>query len=139
MEFEFIGKGLKSLFGSRNDRILKQLSPTVGRVNALEPEFERLTDEQLRAKTAEFRERLKGGESLDDVKDIYPTAEDGRITVAVVHAASIVRDLNFKYLNEGKGAPVTARFGEDGITIIDPNRVDEGADAVFHRLYTRPL
>lgn len=80
-----------------------------------------------------------GGESLDDVKDIYPTAEDGRITVAVVHAASIVRDLNFKYLNEGKGAPVTARFGEDGITIIDPNRVDEGADAVFHRLYTRPL
>lgn len=79
------------------------------------------------------------GESLDDVADIYPTADDGRITVAIVHAASIVRDLNFKYLQEGKGTPVTARFGEDGITIIDPYRVAEGPDAVFHRIYDRPV
>ena len=42
--------------------------------------------------------------------DIYPTAEDARITCAIVDAAASVRDLNFKYLQEGKGATVTARL-----------------------------
>jgi hypothetical protein len=79
------------------------------------------------------------GDSLVDVKGIYPTAEDGRITVAIVHAAREVRDLNFKYLHEGKGATVTARFGEDGVTIVDPNRLDEGPDAVFRKIYDRPI
>ena len=79
------------------------------------------------------------GESLDDVAGIYPTAEDGRITVAIVHAARIVRDLNFEYLSSGKGAPVTARFGEDGITIVDPTRAYEGPEAVFHKIYGKPL
>lgn len=79
------------------------------------------------------------GESRDDVAEIYPTAEDGRITVAIVDAARHVRDLNFKYLQEGKGAPVSARFGEDGITIIDPNRAGEGVDAVFQKIYEKPI
>jgi len=79
------------------------------------------------------------GDSLEDVKSIYPTAEDGRITSAILDAARIVRDLNFKYLNEGKGAPVSARFGEDGITIIDPYRIDDGPDAVFHKIYDKPI
>lgn len=77
------------------------------------------------------------GESRSAVAALYPTAEDGRITTAIVHAAALVRDLNFKYLNEGKGAPVTARFGSDGITIIDPNRAAEGM--VFQKIYERPL
>jgi predicted dehydrogenase len=75
-------------------------------------------------------------ESRDAVADIYPTAEEGRITVAIVDAAALVRDLNFKYLNEGKGAPVTARFGQDGITIIDPYRED---GKVFHKIYEKPI
>lgn len=79
------------------------------------------------------------GDSVEDVKSIYPTAEDGRITSAIVDAARIVRDLNFKYLQEGKGATVTAKFGEDGITIVDPNRLDEGADAVFQKIYDKPI
>ena len=37
------------------------------------------------------------------------------------------------------GAPVTARFGPDGITICDPNRVSEGADKVFQRIYERAI
>jgi predicted dehydrogenase len=69
----------------------------------------------------------------------YPDAEDARITVAIVHAAALVRDLNFRYLQEGRGAPVTARFGEDGITIIDPHRAADGPERVFQRLYTRPI
>ena len=78
-------------------------------------------------------------ESRDGVAAIYPTAEDARIVVAIVHAARLVRDLNFKYLGEGKGAPVTARFGPDGITIADPNRACEGAEMVFEKIYDRPI
>lgn len=79
------------------------------------------------------------GASRNEVAAIYPTAEEARVTCAIVEAAARVRDLNFKYLNEGKGAPVTARFGEDGITIIDPCQVDEGREAVFQRIYKRPI
>jgi hypothetical protein len=79
------------------------------------------------------------GETREAVAESYPTAEDARITVAIVHAAAIVRDLNFKYLNEGKGAPVTARFGADGITIVDPHRAADGADKVFQRIYAHPV
>ena len=66
-------------------------------------------------------------------------AEEARITCAIVDAAARVRDLNFKYMAEGKGATVTARFGNDGITICDPNRAGEGADKVFQRLYDRAI
>jgi predicted dehydrogenase len=75
------------------------------------------------------------GASLAEVASLYPTAEDARITTAIVHAAAIVRDLNFNYLQQGQGAPVSARFGADGITIIDPMRASEGADKIFMRLY----
>ena len=77
------------------------------------------------------------GATRRSVAEIYPTAEQARIVVGVVHAARWVRDLNFKYLQEGKGAPVTARFGADGITIINPNRARP--DEVFHRIYEKPF
>jgi preprotein translocase subunit SecA len=60
-----LNRALTSLFGSRNDRVLRQLSKTVVRINALEPEFEKLSDEALRGKTAEFKKRIADGESLD--------------------------------------------------------------------------
>ena len=53
------------IFGSRNDRLLKQYRKTVERINALEPGLEKLDDEALRAKTDEFRNRVAQGESLD--------------------------------------------------------------------------
>ncbi|MDM7456293.1 MAG: preprotein translocase subunit SecA [Tepidimonas sp.] len=56
---------LTKIFGSRNDRLLKGYRKTVARINALEPTFAALSDEQLQAKTAEFRQRLANGESLD--------------------------------------------------------------------------
>jgi preprotein translocase subunit SecA len=58
-------RALTSLFGSRNERVLRQLSKTVARINALEPEFEKLDDAALRAKTDEFKQRLAAGETLD--------------------------------------------------------------------------
>jgi preprotein translocase subunit SecA len=57
---------LTKLFGSRNDRLLKQYRKTVARINAMEPEYEKLSDEALRAKTQEFKDRVAKGEALDD-------------------------------------------------------------------------
>ena len=58
---------LTKIFGSRNDRILRKLRKQVAKINKLEPEFEALTDEQLRAKTDEFRQRLSAGETLQQI------------------------------------------------------------------------
>jgi len=56
---------LTKIFGSRNDRLLKQYRKTVDRINALEPSLEGLSDEALQGKTQEFRQRLGAGETLD--------------------------------------------------------------------------
>jgi len=56
---------LTKIFGSRNDRLLKQYRKTVERINALEPSLEGLSDEALKAKTQEFRDRLAAGTTLD--------------------------------------------------------------------------
>ncbi|MDR8525401.1 preprotein translocase subunit SecA [Shewanella fidelis] len=61
------GKLLTKVFGSRNDRTLKAFGKVVNKINALEAEYEKLSDEELKAKTAHFRERLDGGESLEGV------------------------------------------------------------------------
>jgi preprotein translocase subunit SecA len=58
---------LKKIFGSRNDRLVKQYSQTVRRINELEAGVAALSDEALRAKTDEFRKRCAGGESLEDL------------------------------------------------------------------------
>ena len=58
---------LTKIFGSRNDRLLKQYRKTIERINALEQGFETLSDDELRTKTQEFRTRVEGGEALDDL------------------------------------------------------------------------
>ncbi|MEK6349126.1 MAG: preprotein translocase subunit SecA [Burkholderia sp.] len=58
---------LQKIFGSRNQRLVKQYQKTVAAINALEAQVEKLTDDQLRGKTDEFRQRVAGGESLDKV------------------------------------------------------------------------
>ncbi|MBS0427077.1 MAG: preprotein translocase subunit SecA, partial [Proteobacteria bacterium] len=69
---------LTRLFGSRNDRLLKQYRKTVERINALEPQFEQLSDDALRAKTQEFKERIGRGESLDDIlPEAFATVREG--------------------------------------------------------------
>src|SRR5215213_9020681 len=62
-----LGSLARSLFGTANDRVVKGFDKPVAKINALEPELAKLSDEQLRAKTAEFRERLAKGETLDDL------------------------------------------------------------------------
>lgn len=62
-----LGKIARKIFGSANDRFVKKLYKTVNKINALEPDFIKLSDEELKAKTDEYRTRLKNGETLDDI------------------------------------------------------------------------
>ena len=62
-----IGAIARRLFGSANDRYVKTLRTQVAAINALEPELEALSDDELRARTPWFRERLEAGEDLDDI------------------------------------------------------------------------
>ena len=64
---EGISEGLLRLFGSSNERRIRQMRPPVAQINELEPGMRLLSDEELRSKTQEFRGRRAGGESLDDL------------------------------------------------------------------------
>ncbi|MBM6723688.1 preprotein translocase subunit SecA [Pseudoflavonifractor phocaeensis] len=58
---------LKKLFGTSSEKELKAIRPIVDKIEALDGEYSKLTDEQLKAKTPEFKERIQNGESLDDI------------------------------------------------------------------------
>jgi preprotein translocase subunit SecA len=60
-------KLLKKIFGTRNERVVKRLSKIVDKINELEPSLKPLTDDELRAKTTEYRKRFEGGALLDDL------------------------------------------------------------------------
>ena len=75
-----IGKLAKKVFGSANDRQLKSVTPIVEKINSLEIEMQKLTNEELRGKTNDYKARLKNGETLDD---LLPEA------FAVVREASV--------------------------------------------------
>jgi preprotein translocase subunit SecA len=72
-----LNKVAKAIFGSSNDRYVKSLQPLVRQINALEPKFEALTDDELRNQTVLFRERLANGEKLDKLlPDAFATVRE---------------------------------------------------------------
>jgi len=79
-----LGAALKKIFGSKNERELKRIQPIVDRINSLEPGIKRLTDAELAAFTAKFKERLSMGETLDDV---------------LPEAFAVVREASWRRLN----------------------------------------
>jgi preprotein translocase subunit SecA len=84
-----LGKIIKGVFGSRNERVLKLMNPIIDKINALEPEIHSLSDARLQSKTADFKERIAKGESL---KALLPES------FAVVREAS-VRTLGMRHFN----------------------------------------
>src|SRR3954462_11594471 len=78
---------LAKVVGTQNDRELKRMRPIVAQVNALEPSIQALSAAQLRGKTAEFRQRLANGETLDDVlpEAFAVVREAGRRVLAMRH------------------------------------------------------
>ena len=79
-----LGQILAKVIGTQNEREIKRLRPLVAEIGALEPQVQALTDEQLRQKTEEFKNRVAGGESLDDV---------------LVEAFAVVREAGKRVLN----------------------------------------
>ncbi|MEA2080216.1 MAG: preprotein translocase subunit SecA [Pseudomonadota bacterium] len=106
---------LRKVFGSRNDRILKRLQKTVNKISSLESELEKLSDQQLRARTDEFRKRYQGGETLDQLSPeaFAVTREGGRRVLNMRHFD--VQLVGGMVLHEGKIAEM--RTGE-GKTLV---------------------
>ena len=69
---------ITKLFGTYSDRELKQIYPIVDKIEAMEPEYQAMTDAQLTAKTAEFKGRLANGEDLDSIlPEAFATVREG--------------------------------------------------------------
>ncbi|MDP1691209.1 MAG: preprotein translocase subunit SecA [Burkholderiaceae bacterium] len=103
-------KLLTSIFGSRNDRLLKQYRVVVQKVNALEPKFEALDDAALRAKTEEWRQQVAAGKGLDDLlpEAFAAVREAGKRSLKMRHFD--VQLIGGMALHEGKIAEM--RTGE---------------------------
>ena len=110
-----ISKIMKKVFGSRNDRLVKRMMKTVQQINDLEPEISSLSDEQLQAKTQEFRDRLDSGTSLDDLmpEAFAVVREAGKRVMEMRHFD--VQLIGGMVLNQGKIAEM--RTGE-GKTLV---------------------
>lgn len=105
----------RKLIGTRNDRLLKQYRKRVERINALEPEIEKLSDEALQQKTAEFKARLAQGETLDDLlEEAFAVAREASKRVLGMRHYD-VQLIGGMALHEGKIAEM--RTGE-GKTLV---------------------
>ena len=107
-----ISKTITKVFGSKHDRDLKRLQPLVDGINALEPELESLTDDQLRARTGEARTRLDQGAGLDDllVPAFATVREASRRTLGMRHYD--VQMLGGVVLHQGKIAEMKTGEGK---------------------------
>ena len=92
----FIDKAITKVFGTANERLIKKLMPVVMAINALEPEMQKLSDEQLRAKTAEFRERIKA--RLNGITDAeaIKAAEKDALEEILPEAFAVVREAGWR-------------------------------------------
>ena len=93
---------LRKVFGSRNDRLLKKLRKNVDAINALEAEYEKLSDEALKAKTDEFKARIEKGETLDSIlNEAFATVREASKRVYGMRHFD-VQMLGGQVLHEGK-------------------------------------
>ena len=103
---------VRKLFGTRNERVLKSLKPLVVRVNELEPTYQAMSDEQLRAQTAAFKERLSRGESLESIQpEAFAVVREGsRRSIGLRHFD--VQLIGGAILNMGKIAEMKTGEGK---------------------------
>src|SRR5512139_205213 len=107
-----IGNLVKKIVGSKNERELKRIQPVVDRINQFEAGIQPLSDEQLRAKTSEFRSRLDQGESLDQIlpEAFAVVRETARRTLGERHYD--VQLIGGLVLHEGKIAEMATGEGK---------------------------
>ena len=109
---KWIENGITSIFGSSNERELKKIMPRVEAINALEPKYQAMSDEELREQTALFRKRLATGETLDDllVEAFAVCREASRRTIGLRHYD--VQLIGGIALHEGKIAEMMTGEGK---------------------------
>ncbi len=103
---------LATVFGTRHDREIKRMQPVVAAINDLEPEIQRLSDDHLKAKTAEFKQRIENGESLDDllIEAFAVCREAGRRVLRMRHFD--VQLIGGKVLHDGQIAEMKTGEGK---------------------------
>ena len=135
---------LTRVFGSRNQRLLRQYGKVVSRINALEEGIKALSDEELAAKTVEFRERLAGGQTLDDIlPEAFAVARDAaRRTVGMrpfdvqLIGGMVLHDGNIAEMRTGEGKTLVATLpaylnalAGNSVHIVTVNEYLAGRDA----------
>jgi len=107
-----ISKLVKKIIGSKNDRDLKKLAPLVEQINSLEAEFSALSDDELKAKTSEFRQRLDSGETLDQLlPEAFSVVREASVRVLGLRPFD-VQLIGGLVLNEGKIAEMKTGEGK---------------------------
>lgn len=109
-------KIIKSIFGSRNQRVLKRLGKVVKKINALEPSFQGLSDESLKAKTAEFKQRLEAGETVDQLlPEAFATVREAALRVLGLRpfdvqliGGMVLHEGNIAEMRTGEGKTLSA-------------------------------
>jgi len=109
-------KVLTKIFGSRNERLIKQYARTVVRINALEPETAKLSDAALQGKTGEFRKRLAEGATLDELlpEAFAVVREAGKRTLRMRHfdmqlvGGMVLHDGKIAEMRTGEGKTLVA-------------------------------
>ncbi len=143
---------LKKVFGSRNDRLLRQYDRAVRAINAHEPAISTLTDEQLQAKTGEFRQRLKDGQTLEDLlpEAFAVVREAGKRALGMRHfdvqliGGMVLNDGKIAEMRTGEGKTLVATLPAylnalpgNGVHVITANDYLASRDAEWMgRLYT---
>ncbi|MFB6226344.1 MAG: preprotein translocase subunit SecA [Candidatus Paceibacteria bacterium] len=137
---------LKTIFGDQNEKWLKELRPIVEEVNDLESEFEGLSDEELKAKTPEFKQRLQEGETLEDLlpEAFAAVREASKRTVGMRHydvqiiGAIAIHRGNISEMRTGEGKTLVATMPaylnaleEKGVHIVTVNDYLAKRDAVW--------
>src|SRR6056297_3209481 len=113
-----IGTVAKKIFGTPNDRKVKATRPLIDKINALEPEFEALSDEGLIEKTAEFKQRVAAGESLDDLlPEAFANCREAARRALGLHAFDVqlmggifLHQGNISEMKTGEGKTLVATF-----------------------------
>jgi preprotein translocase subunit SecA len=109
---------LKKIFGSKNDRELKRLAPLVDRITTLEPEFRGLSDAQFPQKTAQFKERLDRGESLEELlPEAFAAAREASVRVLNMRPFD-VQLIGAIVLHQGKIAEMKTGEGKTLVAVM---------------------
>ncbi|MCL1078919.1 preprotein translocase subunit SecA [Parashewanella spongiae] len=142
------GKLLTKVFGSRNDRTLKSFGKIVNQINALEAEYSKFSDDELSAKTEEFRKRIADGETLEDIMaEAFAVVREASVRIFEMRhfdvqlIGGMVLDSNrIAEMRTGEGKTLTATLPAylngltgKGVHIITVNDYLAARDAEFNR------